>query len=286
MAALLEVNGIYKSFPNFKIKDISFSLEPGYIMGLIGQNGSGKSTIIKMIMNMYKKSNGSICINGRDNDINEIYVKNEIGYVADENIFSEELSINENVKVLGKYFDKFDYELFYKYIENFGINSKVSLRKLSRGSKIKIQLAFALSHEATLFIFDEPGGSLDESFREELISIMADIVSNGKRSILYSTHLTESLDKIADYITFIDNGEVIFSTEKDELLDRYKVVKGEGYLINNINPENVVYKEEKEHYMRALIKNRGLSNTSNLTVENPNVEDIMYYFIKGMKKCL
>ena len=202
---MLEINNLSKEFyEGFKLDNISFKLEPGYIMGFIGPNGSGKSTAIKLIMNLLKKDSGEIKIFGKDNIKSEIEIKDRIGFVYDEPYFYDNLTINHMKNIIAPFYSKWDDDLFQKYLRDFELGNDYKIKKLSKGMKMKFALAIALSHHAELIIMDEPTSGLDPIFRREILDILHNIIQDENTSIFFSTHITTDLEKIADYITYIN----------------------------------------------------------------------------------
>ena len=229
---MLEVKNLSKKFKKFELKDISFNLKPGYIMGFIGPNGSGKSTTIKLIMNLIKKDSGEINIFSKDNIEFEREIKNRIGFVYDENYFYEDLTIKQMKNIIAPFYSEWNDNTFNQYIKDFNLDSKMKIKALSKGMKMKFSLSLALSHNADLIIMDEPTSGLDPIFRREILDILSDIIQDENKSVFFSTHITTDLEKIADYITFINDGEIVFSKPKDEILDTYCMVKGGNDLLD------------------------------------------------------
>lgn len=226
MDYILEVNNLRKEFKKFTLKDISFKLEPGYIMGFIGPNGAGKSTTIKLIMNLLKLDGGEIKVFGLDHKKHEKEIKDRIGFVYDENYYYEDLTIKQMKNIVASFYSKWDDATFNDYIEQFDLDPKSKIKILSKGMKMKFSLAVALSHNADLIIMDEPTSGLDPVFRREILDILYNVIQDETKSIFFSTHITTDLEKIADYITFINKGSIVFSETKDEVLENYSVVKG------------------------------------------------------------
>lgn len=277
---LLEVIHLHKKLGNFALQDISFSVKPGYIVGLIGRNGSGKSSLMKTILNIYEKDSGEILANGYSMDKEEILAKDSIGVVFDECLFEEELSLNENGRIFGTFYSKYDHTLFLKFCERFELPVKVKLRKLSKGQKTRFQLAFALSHDAKLFVMDEPAAGLDPLFRQKLIGCMQELIEDGTRSVLFSTHLTADLDRIGDYILVIENGKLIFQLNKEELNERFAIVRGSKEEILSLPEEMVIYRELGQYQNAAMVdKTKGNCSSLHLTV--PTLEDFLYSLKKG-----
>jgi len=294
---MLRVENLNKDLINFALKDISFHLPKGYIMGLIGLNSSGKSSLIKTIINIYHKDSGKIYIDGISIDDDERQAKNLMGIVLDENFYEPNLSAWENARYFGKYFEHYDHDIFLRYCRRFNIDTKKKLKKLSKGQQMKFQIAFALSHEAKLYIMDEPTANLDQAFRLEFMDIMQDLISDGEKSILLATHQTDTLDQIADYITLMDKGRIVFSMSKEVLMDKYILLSGEADKINALPEDLVVHREKGLYRSMALIYNPdfekkemvkklpgnydGITEVPGLSKLRPTIEEIMYFMVKG-----
>lgn len=282
MDYILEVNNVVKKIDNFELGTIDFNLKPGYIMGLIGPNGAGKTTLIQTILGLYQCQEGNIKICGFDLSQEEKQAKDQLGFILDDNIFLDNLNGSENAKLYGKYYSNWNPTVFQKLCKQFEVNLLKPLKKLSKGNKTKFQLAFALSHGAKLLVFDEPAAGLDPVFRKELLEIMSDIIFQGDKSIIFSTHLTHELDKIADYITFLLNGKQIFSLSKDEMEEQYRLVKGNEKQMNSLSEVRIIGKKVHMNYSEALVLNQNLKNDNGLMIMRPNIEDIMYYTVNGI----
>lgn len=281
MTYLLEINNLEKKLGNLHLKDINLNLEPGYIMGLIGVNGCGKTTLINTILNIYKKDSGIVKVNGLSMDSKEKEVKDQIGFILDENMFENTMTVIRNAKTFGSLYSKFNKELFLKFCDRFDIPLNKKLGKLSTGSKIKFQLAFALSHDAKLFIMDEPSAGLNPAFRKDLIRYMQELVEDGTRSVIFSTHITEDLDQVGDYIALIHEGKLFFNLNKEELKDKYLIINGNKEEIENLNYSKIIYREYGEYHNSAFIEKVKGEDYKNLKTKIPNIEDIMYYLEKG-----
>ncbi len=226
MDSILKVEGLCRSFGEFQLKDVSFSLPRGYIMGFIGPNGAGKTTTIKLIMNLVNRERGEISIFGQDNIKNEKEVKQRIGFVYDENHYYDFLSLQEMKNIIAPFYRDWDEALYQRYLKIFELPARKKIKDLSRGMKMKFSLALALSHRAELIIMDEPTSGLDPVFRSELLEILQNEIQDENRGILFSSHITSDLERIADYICFINNGQIVFSQTCDELREKYLLVKG------------------------------------------------------------
>lgn len=280
---MLKVKNLTKEFKNFKLKDVSFNLEPGYIMGFIGPNGSGKTTTIKLIMNLFKRDSGSIEIFGRDNIKFEKEIKNRIGFVYDESHFYEDLTIRQMKNIVAPFYTEWNEEIFQKYIKDFSLDDKLKIKKLSKGMKMKFSLSLALSHNADLIIMDEPTSGLDPIFRREILDILYEVIQDENKSIFFSTHITTDLEKIADYITFINDGQIVFSETKDKILESYVIVKGGNELLNSKSRKEFIGIRETNVGFEALTDNKDNIKKifkDKVIIEKPSLEDIMFYTVR------
>ena len=277
---MLEINNLTKEFyEGFKLDNISIKLEPGYIMGFIGPNGSGKSTTIKLIMNLLKKDSGEIKIFGKDHLKYEVEIKDRIGFVYDESYFYENLTIEKMKNVIAPFYSKWDEVQFQNYITTFELGPRYLIKKLSKGMKMKFALAIALSHHAEFIIMDEPTSGLDPIFRREILDILYNIIQDENISIFFSTHITTDLERIADYITYINKGKIVFSKSKDEIMDNYAIVKGGTYQLNDeLRKEFLGIRETNVGFEGLTDNAKNLrSKFSDMLVERASLEDIMYY---------
>lgn len=226
MTNYLEVKNLSKSFDHFQLRNITFSLPKGYIMGLIGPNGSGKTTTIKLILNMLERSSGEIKIMGLDNIADEQKAKAELGVVFDTNYFSDDWKVTEVEKSISVFYPNWNSERFAEMLRKFHIVPAKKVRELSKGMQMKLMLACAFSYDAKLLILDEPTSGLDPVSRDELLQILSEYIEDGEHSVLFSTHITGDLERAADYITYIRYGELFFSGIKDEFVDMFRIIKG------------------------------------------------------------
>ncbi len=226
MNNMLEVKGLSRSFPGFQLKDISFTLPKGYIMGLIGPNGSGKTTTIKLILNMLKRGGGTVKILGMDNLSDEKAAKAELAVVFDSNYFCEAWTAAQTEAALAGFYKNWDTDRFHQLLSRFHIDPAKKGKDLSRGMQMKLMLACAFSYDAKLLILDEPTSGLDPVSRDELLTILSGYIEDGEHSVLFSTHITSDLERAADYITYINRGSLFFTGGKDEFVDSFRIVKG------------------------------------------------------------
>lgn len=284
---MLQVNNLDKKLSgteNFHIDNVSLHIPGGYICGLIGENGAGKTTLIRILMGLYNTS-GDVVINGHDMRTDEAAAKDDLAVVFDEGFFQQDMSLEQIGIFYGELYSRFDMSTYLEYLKRFELDKKKRYKKLSKGMKTKAQFAFALSHDAKLFLLDEPTAGLDRHFRDEFLKICADLVSDGSRSILISSHITEDLDRIADYIAYMQEGKLLFVLPKDELCDRFRLVTGEDYKCNLISKDAVVYKEKSEYSTSALVINKKCFLIDReLEVHTPDIREFMHYFVKGGKQ--
>ena len=284
MEKALELKNVRRIYKGFTLKDVSFSVPKGFIMGLVGPNGAGKTTIIKLIMNLIRRDGGTIKVFGRDNREDEPYVKSRIGFVYDEPTFTEDVNLTDLKKAYRLFYDRWDERLFQSLASEFELPLKKRYKHLSQGMKIKFALAMALSHEADLIIMDEPTSGLDPIFRRRLLDRLAGILQNETKSILFSTHITSDLERIADYITFIRNGEIVFSTTKDSLRENWGVIRGGHDILNNGNRHLLRGYRKSRFGVEALTSDVSEARKAlprDTVVENVSLDEIMYFMTKG-----
>lgn len=285
MNTAVELKGVRKNYGLFQLQDLSFSVRKGYITGLIGPNGAGKSTLIKLIMGMVRPDRGKISVFGRQvNGQEEPHYRGRIGYVSDENFYYDHLTIRQMKRILVPFYPAWNEEIYRQYIDSFELPENLRIAKLSKGMQMKFALAVAMSHEAELLIMDEPTAGLDPVFRRELLDLLADYIQDETRSILFSTHITTDLDRIADYIVFINKGKLVFDEMKDDVLDRYALIKGGSDLLDRDIRGWFIGLRETNHGFEGLVSDRAMAERhfkEMAIVEKPSLEEIIYFTVKG-----
>lgn len=283
MENILEVSGLRKEYKDFTLKDISFALKKGYIMGFIGPNGAGKTTVIKLIMNLIGRQGGEIKVFGQDNLAHEQGIKQRIGFVYDANYYYEELTPLEIAGLIRPAYAQWDDRAYNRYLHAFKLPAKKPLKSYSKGMKMKLALACALSHDAEFLLMDEPTSGLDPVVRQEVLSILQEFITDENKGVLLSSHITSDLDKIADYICFIDNGEIILSCSKEEVLEKYGIVKGESKVLDENLKRNLTGLKQNEFGFSGLTADKEAIRSrwkENVYIERPSLEDIMLYMVR------
>ena len=220
----IEINSLTKKYKGFLLDSISFSVPSGYICGFIGQNGAGKTTTLKLMLNMALKDGGDIEILEKSGD--DISVKEDLGVLFDQPYFQEDWTPIDIEKAMRPFYKRWDSQAYHQYLQKFTLNPKQKFKTLSRGMKMKLGLAVTLSHDAKLLLLDEPTSGLDPVMRDEMLDILRDYMVEENRSVFFSTHITSDLEKIADYIIYIHKGQIVYSGLKDELTDKYCLIRG------------------------------------------------------------
>lgn len=283
MDNILEVSGLTKNYGSFQLKDINFSLPKGTIMGLVGANGAGKTTTIKLILNLIKRDSGTIRVFDQDNIQNEKEIKEQLGVVFDESYFHDNLSAKDINKVMGNIYKNWSKDAFYSYLKKFELQDSKLLKQFSRGMKMKLSIAVALSHNPKLLILDEPTSGLDPILRNEILDIFLDFIQEEDRSIIFSSHITSDLEKIADYITFIDNGEIILTGGKDELLGECGIVKCGNGDFERISRDDIMGYRQNRFGYEVLVKNRNKVKRyyPEVVVDNASIEEMLLLMKRG-----
>lgn len=279
MTYAIEVNHLRKEFPYFQLKNVSFRLPKGTIMGFVGENGAGKTTTIKCILDLLQIKQGEVKIFGLDAHKQGTKVKEDIGVVFDDIHFPDQFNAKKIGYVLDEVFSNWDNEYYINLLRRLKVPYEKPIKNLSRGMKMKLSIAAALSHHPKLLILDEPTSGLDPIVRDEILDIFMDYMQDENNSILFSTHITSDLEKIADYIAFIHDGEIVFSKNKDELLYDYGIWKGTLEASKEIPEHAKIRMKQNAYGVEILVNRKEISSAFSLDV--PSIEDIMLFFVKG-----
>lgn len=277
------IKGLTKTFDNFKLNNINMVIPKGSIMGLIGENGAGKTTLIKCILNLIKKDSGNINVLDFDIDNSDGIYKEYIGVVFDECLFNEIYNSKDINKIFKGIYKNWNESEFFSYIKKFNIDEKKKIKEYSKGMKMKLSIAVALSHNAKFLILDEAMSGIDPIVRNEILDIFMDFIQNDENSILISSHITSDLEKICDYITFIHNGEIFASRNKDLFIEEYGILKCGNDEFQNIDKEDILSIRKNNFNVEILVdkKYKMKNKYKNFIIDNVTLEDIMMFVIKG-----
>ena len=285
MENILEIKNLSKKYKGFELKNVNIKLPKGMIMGFIGENGAGKTTTIKATLNIINRDSGEIKIFGLENKENERKIKEDIGVVLDDSFLSEYLNPSDINKIMKNIYKNWDEKLYFKYIADFKLPKEKISKEYSSGMKMKLKIAVALAHHPKLLILDEPTSGLDPVARNEILDIFQEFIQDENKGIFVSTHITSDLEHIADYITFINNGEIIFTKTRDELLENYGIVKCSEEQFKKIDKKDYIKYKKNRYEYDVLIENKyEFKNNYDISViDKPSLEDIMLIYIKGEK---
>lgn len=281
----IEVKGITKKYDGFCLDNISFVVPKGSICGFIGQNGAGKTTTIKSILNIIKPDSGNIKVLGHDVVSEEKEYKERIAVVFDELPFHEDLNAKQVNVIMKGIFKKWDKDTYFRYLEEFGIPTKRKIGKFSKGMKMKLQIAVALSHDAELLIMDEATSGLDPIVRNEVLDIFMKYMQDEKHSIFMSSHITTDLEKTADSIVFVDNGKILLSGYKDEILENHGIIKTGKRDYGSISKEDIISARINDFGVDIMVwdKEKCKNKYGNLVIENTTLEEIMLFYVNRKK---
>lgn len=277
MDSMLHVEALEKSYSDFKLDNISFDLPAGYIMGLIGPNGSGKTTTIKAILNITERDGGKITVFGKDNIASEQEIKKDIGVVFDSSSFVDEWTMADVEKAYRLFYPAWDSEKYWSLLTKFRIGGTKKVKELSKGMQMKLMLACAFSYDARLLILDEPTSGLDPVSRDELLDILCEYIEDGRRSVLFSTHITPDLEKIADYITYIHLGRLIFTGTKEDFADSFRVVRGDRKELTPGLEARLIGLRTFPTGFEALMKKKDLPAAARLECVPASIDDIVVF---------
>lgn len=275
MTDVIRIEHVTKTYDKFQLKDISFSLPSGCIMGLIGENGAGKTTIMKAILNLITPDEGKVFLFGQEFDGKDRTVLEQVGIALDSCYFNLELTGKNINHIMKHIYRNWEEDTFYSYLERFSINPGKKILEYSKGMGTKLSLACALSHQSRLLILDEPAGGLDPAAREELLDLFWNFIQEENHSILLSSHIVTDLEKVCDYITYIHRGRLVFSDEKDRLMEKYVVVKGTKSQLDTLEPSAVVSIRENAFGAEALVKREWIPE--GLAWEPADMETMMIF---------
>lgn len=282
---LLQVQHISKHYKKFDLQDISFSLPAGYILGYVGENGAGKTTTLNIVNHLIHGSEGTVVLDGITYEKDPVGYKERIGYIGDSSYFPQNMTLGGIRMILKDFYKSFRPDVFDYYVEKWNLPEKKKIKDYSRGMKVKLMFASVLSRDTKLLILDEATNGLDPIMRKETLGILQDYISDGERSVLFSTHILEDLEQVADYIFFIHHGKKIFYEAKDELLERYLLVKGGQEELTPSLQKQLIGMERYAYGFEALFDTEnGMLPPSNLVTDQPSIDQIIVHMIEEMEE--
>ena len=279
----IELSHIHKDFGDFALQDLNLTVPSGAICGLVGENGAGKSTTIRIALGALRPDGGTARVLSTDVTSPDFQaVKEDVGVVLDEAYFPESLNAAQVGKIMSATYRRWEQSLYQSYLKRFDLPEKKAFKDYSRGMRMKLAIAVALSHQPKLLVLDEATAGLDPIVRDEVLDIFNEFTREEEHSILISSHILSDLEKLCDYIAFLHKGRLLFCEEKDRLLETYGMFEGSRETLDCLLPEAVVAREENRYGgVRALVR-RELA-PSGFLLEKPSVEDVVLFLVKGAK---
>ena len=283
MEPALQINGLTKEYPGFTLDHVSFTLPCGTIMGLIGENGAGKSTTINAVLDLIRKDDGNILFWGKELSHNPRQLKEDIGVVFDGINFYETLTPVKVGKISAAAYRQWDPAAYKGFLDQFQLPADKEIKTFSKGMKMKLSIAAALSHHPKLLILDEATSGLDPVMRDDILDVFLDFIQDETHSILMSSHITTDLEKVADYITFIHQGKIVFSKPKDELIYNYGILRCGAEDFHRLDPADILAWRKNDYQWDVLVedKNKAMSRYRSIVIDNPSIDDILLLYVKG-----
>ena len=284
MTNAIELNHISKSFGEFSLKDVTLAIPAGTICGLVGENGAGKSTLIRILMGALRPDSGTAAALGVDVSAPDfLNAKEDIGVVLDEGCFPETLTAPQVGRVMAATYRRWEQDTFDAYCRRFALPEKTAFKDYSRGMKMKLTIAVALSHQAQLLVLDEATAGLDPIVRDEVLDLLLDFVQDERHGVLVSSHITSDLEKVADYIVFLHQGRVVFCKPKDELRYRYGVLRCGQAQFADLDPADMVACRRQDYEWEVLVADRDAARRKypKAVVDPATMDEIMLLYVKG-----
>lgn len=281
---ILEISNLNKKYKDFELKNINLTIPAGFIFGFVGQNGAGKTSTINLINHICNFKQGTIRINGKTYEEDPVAYKESIAYIGDECYFPQKIKINSLKNTLADFYHTFDKEKFDSLVKKYNLPTNKKTEDFSRGMKVKLMFASVFARDSKLMILDEATNGLDPVVRDELLADLQEYIESGERSILFSTHVLSDLEEIADYIAFIDRGEIVLDKPKDEMLEDYMVIKGDYSQIREEDKKYLIGLEKKKYGFEAIIKSENVNKVgTGFTFDKPEISEIMLHCIKDRR---
>lgn len=281
---ILEVKNITKEFKNFMLRDIDFTLSAGYIMGYVGQNGAGKTTTLNSITHLLNADSGEIRINGITYDENSIAYKDSIGFIGDESYFPQEFTLKDVKSILKDFYPSFREKEFISMARDWNLPENKKIGEYSKGMKVKLMFANVLSRDTKLLILDEATNGLDPVVRNDVLKLLQEYIADGEKSVLFSTHILSDLEQIADYIFFINDGKKVLCDLKDEIVEKYVIVKGGNEDITDMLKKEMIGIVKTEVGFEGLLESEKAEYLSKgFIIEKPSIDQIVVHYIREMQ---
>jgi ABC-2 type transport system ATP-binding protein len=280
----IRIRGLRKRYRGFTLGDVDLDVPRGYVTGLIGPNGAGKTTLIKLIMNLVSRDAGTIEVFGLDNRTAEVAVKSRVGFIYSEPPFFHDVTLGDSARAIGPFYPRWNEARFRQIADRFGVPLRKRFKAVSHGTKMKFALAIALSHEADLLLMDEPTAGLDLAFRRELLDELMTVIQDEGRSVLFSTHVTADLDRVADHVVLLGEGRVIFSLPKDDLRDRWGVVRGDAATIGRLPAAIVKGCRQRTYGTEALVDDVAAAREcagTGAVIDRATLDEVMVFMHHG-----
>ena len=272
MSNIIEAKDLCKSYSTFKLKDVSFGVPQGFITGFIGPNGAGKTTTLKILLDV---------VNADSGNVNSLVKKEDIGVVMDGTMYVDDWKVSEVERAVSPFYRDWDKQTFAKYAKKFNLDMNKKVKDLSKGMKVKLQIAVALSHNAKLLLLDEPTSGLDPVARDEICDLLREFVSEEDKSVLFSTHITSDLEKTADYITFILNGSIVYTGTKTDLLEKYARITGGLSDISADQKKSIIgFREHKTGFEGMIESSKSGNFSKEVLIEEIDLEEIIIFMNK------
>jgi len=281
----IEIKNLNKSYRDFQLKNVSFNVPKGSIVGFIGENGAGKTTTLKSILNLISRDSGTIELMGMDNSKEDKKIKEDIGVVLDGCNFHDSLKTGDISKMMESIYKNWNTSVYQQYLKNFKLPEDKTVKEFSRGMKMKLQIAVALSHNPKVLILDEATSGLDPIVREEILDVFMEFIQNEEHAILISSHITSDLDKIADYIVFIHQGEILLDAEKETLLSGMGVLKCSEDDFRKLEQEEYIRYRKNHFGYEVMVKDKQAIKKKypEAMVDAISIEEIMLFYVRGEK---
>ncbi|MDR1773675.1 MAG: ABC transporter ATP-binding protein [Clostridioides sp.] len=282
----IKIENLIKEYEGFNLNIESLNIKKGFITGFIGPNGSGKTTTIKLILNMINKDAGSVSIFGKEYLQDDLSIKSKIGFVGTKSGFFQELKLKDIKKTISRFYENWDDALYNSYIKEFGLNENKKYNQLSTGQQKQFELTMVLSYHPKLIILDEPTMNLDPLIRNRILEILQETIEKDDATVFFSTHITSDLDKIGDYVVFLYDGRVLLTGEKDELIENHCIVKGKSEFFTEDTKKCLVFGKESKYGFEGLARDKKEAMNvfgEEVVYEKPNLEDLLMYYVEAKK---